>query len=170
MLNSGRNDCVASCNAYEYPDACSRCFPCHLTCSACTSSSSNSCTGCDSSRALSVLFSSPDRGTCGCKDYFIERSPVQRTCESCHYSCKTCSQASSATSCLSCDTTDRVLTAGSCPCQSRFTEISQACVPCGTNCDACENGVTTNCTSCFPTFWLNPATDTCGTSCPAGQY
>ncbi len=171
VLNPARNDCIAACPTSYYADTCGRCQACHISCWDCLGPNVDECTTCHStSKDFTQVSTGPVRGTCACKFYFIEKLTPDRTCDTCHYSCKTCSVKDQADKCVTCDAAVRALTGTSCPCNAGTTDVAQACVPCGTNCAACENGIPANCTSCLTIFWLDTVADTCGAVCPAGQY
>ena len=50
-----------------------------------------------------------------------------------------------------------------------FISGSNMCSPCQANCSACE-GVSTNCTVCYPSFVLFPPNTSCVSSCPSKYY
>lgn len=108
------------------------CLPCHADCLNCTGASNTQCTSCVSYAILSG-------STCLCPaGSYQSATPIQ--CSTCDPSCLNCT--TSATTCTACDsTTNRVLSASLCVCNSPYADIGT--INCG-----CDVGFTMTANVC----------------------
>jgi leishmanolysin len=149
-------ECITDCPADFTVEIADVCYPCDVTCAACSGTVS-SCTACAAPKLLYL-------GTCvlSCPSGFFNDDTE---CLACEASCLSCS--SSASHCVRC-AAGKFLSGSVCVdvCPDSTYAASSICAPCDTSCLTCS-GLSTSCLSC-PGVNLLSGTS-CVDTCPSGQ-
>lgn len=170
--------CVATCPAGYYPNAradptlSNTCDPCTPGCSSCFGAGLSSCTTCDIVAAVQYYLSGATcSSTCSTGQYALA---INSTCQPCDVSCYTCTI--SATNCGNCNVGYAKQADGSClaVCAAGLYNNGVSCVSCDVACATCYGPYKTTCYTCknngTVNFYKSTTANTCGLSCPAGQY
>ena len=198
FLDPTTSTCVSTCpNGYYPSTADNKCHVCYTknppanndeSCLTCNGPNSNQCLTCASPLLLhngtqKCVNSCPIGWYADATNTKCLRCYQATTSSSSTQSCYTCSTSNASTSCLSCFPGAYLTSVNTCvlncPAGTYIDAATNSCKQCyqydsavssDQTCATCTGGNSNNCLSCNPSYYLDPITRKCGTTCPDGYW
>ena len=172
--NPEAGTCMGDCTPTgKYANASSVCVSCDSSCGTCKGPTSSECLSCSNA---ATPFESSGECVAECPgDSFAETTGAIAKCTACHSSCGEC-EGEGSMACVSCDpaSSTRFFDGGAClsACPaSKFADASNGntCAACDSTCGKCVD-TPTKCTACHSGGVYEAGSNTCGYTCPPGQF
>ena len=148
---------------------CNGCSQCDQSCEECTGGSNADCTVCNIDYYLQP--NSACLTTCP-TGYW--KDIANRACSACHASCSQCTSTSN-TACSACKSgyylqPSSTICQSSCPTGYWKDTTNNVCSACHASCSQCTGSLNTQCSACKSSYFLQPSSTICQSSCPTGYW